>query len=68
MTIVYTRKETVIRSRCRLVRTATSTVQTRRVFGHLDVKELAILKFIDIYNHYINGVDVVDQLRVTYLT
>ena len=36
------------------------------VFSNAVVKDLAILDYINIYNHFINGVDITDQLRSYY--
>ena len=38
------------------------------VFGDAVVKDLPIPDYIDMYNHFMNGVDVADQLRSYYNT
>ena len=61
-------KETVNRIRRRPAATSTSARTSRAVFGEDIVKELSIREFIDEYNHFMNGVDVADQLRSYYTT
>ena len=68
MTTVDTGVQTVPRPRRRPTRTATGAIQTRKVFGNDVVKVLHIPKFINLYNHYIKGVDRANQLRYYYTT
>lgn len=63
MTTVDDGQTTVTRSRRRPPKTATNARTSRVIFGDEAVKELAIPQFIDIYNHFIGGVDQADQLR-----
>lgn len=66
MTTVCDGTEYVKRKRRRPANTATGALQTRKVFGDNVVKELAIPSFIDLYNHWMNGVDLADQFRHYY--
>ena len=54
--------------RRRPVKTSTNARTSRAPFGDLTVKKLPIPDFIDMYNHFMNGVDVADQLRCYYDT
>lgn len=58
----------VNRWRRRPATTATDAAQTRKVFGDQAIKELSIPEFIDMYNHFMGGVDQADQLRSYYNT
>lgn len=61
--------KTVIRPRRRPAKTATNARTSRVIFAENEhVKPLPIPLFIDRYNHYMNGVDVTDQLRSYYTT
>ena len=53
-------EEIIERERKRPAKTATNAKCTRLVFGDLAVKLLKIPVFIDLYNHYMNGVDRFD--------
>lgn len=66
MTTVHTGKEMITRRRP--PKTATNARTTWAVFRNSAVKELSIPAFIDMYNHFMNGVDLVDQLRSYYNT
>jgi len=68
MTTVLNRKEIIIRERRRPVKIAINARTSRVAFGDLVVKALTIPEFIDIYNHFINGVDKANQLRLYYTT
>lgn len=57
MTTVHTGREMVNRVRRRLALTATNSRTSRLAFGAESVKELAIPQFIDMYNHFMGGVD-----------
>ena len=63
MTTVNTDCERVIRKRRRPIKTSTNAITSRASFGDSSVKELEIPEAIDLYNHYMNGVDVGDQLQ-----
>ena len=58
----------IVRQRRRPARTATNARTSRMVFGDAVVKDLAIPNYIDMYNHFMNGVDLADQLRSYYNT
>lgn len=60
ITTIYTGYKTVIRPRRRPPKTATNARISRAVFRDKAVKELLIPEFIDIYNYFINGVNLVD--------
>ena len=68
ISIVSNSSKQVIRQRRRPARTSTNARTSRMVFGDAVVKDLAIPDYIDIYNHFMNGVDVADQLRSYYNT
>ena len=68
MSTVTTGRKKVIRCRKRPAKTATNSRTSRAVFGDDIVKELEIPEFIDMYNRYMNSIDVADQLRSYYNT
>lgn len=68
MSTVSNGRDTVSRLRRRPATTATNARTSRAVFGDKATKELEIPEFIDMYNHFMNGVDVADQLRSYYNT
>lgn len=61
-------EESIERERKRPSKTSTNAKCTRLVFGDLAVKVLAIPLFIDLYNHFMNGVDRFDQCVSYYST
>ena len=68
MSTVSKPQDTVTRLRRRPAKTVTNARTSRAIFGEMTTKELDIPRFIDIYNHYMNGVDNADQLRCYYST
>ena len=68
MTTVATGKESVLRERRRPAATATNARTSRAVFGEDVTKDPWIPQFIDAYNHFMNGIDLADQLRSYYNT
>ena len=68
MSTISNPRDTVTRLRRRPAKTATNARTSRAVFGEMSTKELDIPAFIDMYNHYMNGVDNADQLRCYYST
>ena len=68
MSTVHTCKEVVQRVRRRPVKPSTNAKPSRAPFGDSATKKLSIPDFIDTYNHFMNGVDVADQLRSYYDT
>ena len=68
MSTVSNGRKRVKRLRRRPAKTATNARTSRAVFGEMTTKELEIPEFIDMYNHYMNGVDNADQLRCYYST
>ena len=68
MSTVSNSRDKVKRLRRRPAKSATNTRTSRAVFGDMTIKELDIPAFIDMYNHYMNGVDNADQLRLYYNT
>ena len=68
MSTVSNGLEMVRRLRRRPGKTATNARTSRAVFGEMTTKQLDIPRFIDMYNHYMNGVDNADQLRCYYST
>ena len=63
MTTVATGKESELVRRRRPTKTATNVRTSRAVFGDEVTKDLWIPQFINAYNHFLNVVDVADQLR-----
>ena len=68
MSTVSNGRKTVKRLRRRLAKTAINARTSRAMFGEMTTKELDIPEFINMYNHYMNGVDSADQLRCYYNT
>ena len=68
MTTVDKPGDTIIRKRRRPAKTATNSKTSWAVFGDSVEMDLPIPVFIDRYNHFMNGVDVADQLRSYYNT
>ena len=68
MTTVATGKESVLVERRRPAATAPNARTSRTIFGDEVTKDLWIPQFIDAYNHFMNGVDIADQLRSYYNT
>ncbi len=67
MTTVSNGRKTVKRLRRRSAKTVTNARTSRTMFGDQARKELPIPEFINMYNHYMNGVDNADQLRCYYI-
>ena len=68
MTTAYNLIDTVIRLRNKPSATSTNVSITRSVFGASPRKKLPISVAIDAYNHYMGGVDIVNQYRATFTT
>ena len=68
MSTVARPENSVIRARRRPAATSTNAKTSWAAFGEETVKDLAIPEFIDLYNHFMNGVDTADQLRSYYGT
>ena len=68
MSTVSNGQEMVRHLRRRPAKTATNARTSRAMFGESATKELTIPAFINMYNHYMNGVDNADQLRSYYTT
>ena len=60
MTTFSNSRKKIKRLRRRPAKTATNARTSRAMFGEEARKELAIPEFIDMYNHYMNGVDNAD--------
>jgi len=65
MTTGHIPTEEITRNRKRPKKTSTNSTIAREVFDGQYRKELEIPIFIDCYNHYMNSVDVANQLRAT---
>jgi hypothetical protein len=65
MTTGHAPTEEITRNRKRPKKTSTNSTIAREVFDGQCRKELEIPLFIDSYNHYMNSVDVANQLRAT---
>src|SRR5271170_536541 len=65
MTTGHIPTEEITRNRKRPKKTSTNSTIAREVFDGQYRKELEIPFFIDCYNHYMNSVDVANQLRAT---
>lgn len=68
MSTVSDPRDTISRLRRRPAKTAINARTSRVIFGEESVKVLDIPAFIDMYNHYMNGVNNADQLRCYYST
>ena len=68
MSTVSNGRDTKSRFRRRPTKTATNARTSRAPFLGKEIKMLDIPEFIDTYNHFMNGVDVADQLRSYYNT
>ena len=68
MSTVSDPRDTISRLRRRPAKTATNARTSRTPFGEESTKVMDIPAFIDMYNHYMNGVDNADQLRCYYST
>ena len=68
MTTVATGNERELVLCRRLAATATNTRTSRAIFGDEVTKWIEIPGFTNAYNHFMNGVDVADQLRSYYNT
>jgi hypothetical protein len=65
MTIGYISIEEITRNRKRPKKSSINSIIAREIFNGQYRKELKIPLFIDSYNHYMNSVDVANQLRAT---
>ena len=65
---VSNNRDSISRLRRRSIKIATNARTSRASFGEDHVKQLDIPEFINLYNHFINSVDVADQLRSYYTT
>ena len=63
MTTEYLPIKEITRYRKRPKKTSTNSTIAREVFNEQYRKELEIPLFIDSYNHYMNSVDIANQLR-----
>jgi hypothetical protein len=67
MTTGHVPIEEITRNRKRPKKTSINSTIIRKVFDEEYRKLLEIPLFIDCYNHYINSVDVANQLRATVI-
>jgi hypothetical protein len=67
MTTGYRIESKTFRMRKRLKKTALNAKVTREPFKDKLIKTLFILTFIDDYNHYIDGVDQLNQFRASFI-
>ena len=65
MTTGHISTEEITRNRKRSKKTSTNSTIAKKIFNGQYRKELEISIFIDCYNHYMNSVDVANQLRAT---
>jgi hypothetical protein len=68
MTTGHQIKPKTFRMRERLKKIASNAKITRKPFKDKPTKIFAIPTFIDDYNHYIRGVDQLNQLRASFTT
>src|SRR5436189_2258543 len=66
MITAYNLIDTIIRSCKRPSSTSTSAFITRSIFGAFTCKDLPVPIAIDAYNHYMDGVDIGNQLRASF--
>ena len=67
MTTGHIPTEEITRNRKRPKKTSTNSIIAREIFNKQYRKKLKIPLFIDSYNHYMNSVDVANQLRATVI-
>ena len=65
---IHTTQDFITRQRKRPAKTSTSGRIVRLVFGDNPIKVLEIPVFIDDYNHNMGGIDIANQLRVSFET
>ena len=65
MTTGHLPTEEITRYRKRLKKTSTNSIIVKEIFNGQHRKELKIPLFIDSYNHYMNSIDVTNQLQAT---
>ena len=65
MTTGHLPTEEITRLRKRPKKTSTNSTIAREIFDGQHRKKLKIPLFINCYNHYMNSVDVANQLRAT---
>ena len=58
----------MLRWRRRPAETSTNAKNARKPFGNESRAELEIPRYIDDYNYYMGGVDIIDQHRAVYMT
>ena len=68
MTSIDTKRQYVERKRKKSAKTTINAKISKVVFDNESIKTLSISKFIDFYNHYMNEVNVTNQLRSYYDT
>ena len=68
MSTVSNNRDIVTRLRRRLIKIAINARTSRALFLEKNVKELNIPEFINLYNYFMNNIDVADQLRLYYTT
>ena len=59
-------RDTISRLQRRPIKIATNTRTLRALFKESYVKQLNIPEFIDLYNYFINNINIIDQLRSYY--
>ena len=65
MTTEHFLTEEITRLRKQPKKTSINSIIIKEIFNEQYRKKLEIPFFIDCYNHYINSVDVINQLRAT---
>ena len=65
---VHTGRKTVETLRRRPAKTSTNARISHTLFDNLTIKKLLISNFIDLYNYFMNNIDIIDQFRCYYNT
>ena len=68
ITTVSDGTKSIMRRRRRPVKTAKMARTSQARFGDTVTMDLLIPDYIDMYNHFMNGVDITNQLRSYYST
>ena len=68
MTTAYNLTDTIIRARKKSSATSTSAAITWFVFENLALKDLSISAVINVYNHYINEVNIANWYWANFTT